>query len=236
MSRWKVRRVWDVEDVDDEEDEHSVDHQDLMNTIKNLLGVPEELGNSTKEWNVQIDESSSWYVQANDSPPFYVKKLYDIDGELDESEEECNFGDFDILQEIKGITEEADHRFKELYYDCTYQGGPKERAFTQPDDWVLPMEKTNREPTWKSKRDWSVNEGESQLDSIPPPDEKDGEEERAAEPEVDTEAESSIDGSQRRYSVRAFARPNGWISPLEQEKPQPREWKVKKKWSDDGED
>ena len=70
--RWKVKRVWDVEDVDDEEEEYSVDHEDLMETIKSLLGVPEQFGQTSEEWDVKIDSDSPWEVDGTkDSPPWY---------------------------------------------------------------------------------------------------------------------------------------------------------------------
>jgi hypothetical protein len=42
--KWIAKRVWDIEDIDNEEPEYEVDHPRLMDGIRDLLCVPEDLG------------------------------------------------------------------------------------------------------------------------------------------------------------------------------------------------
>lgn len=93
--KWIAKRVWDVEDKDDEEPEYEVDHTCLMEGVRGLLGIPEEWGTTTDEWQVNIDESDPWETAADkDSAPNFpsrpkggnqdslsVEKVVDIDGQ-----------------------------------------------------------------------------------------------------------------------------------------------------------
>lgn len=97
--KWIAKRVWDMEDRDDEEPEYEVDHWCLMHGIRGLMGIPEEMGMTSEEWQVNIDESDPWDMSANkDSAPklpkrtrdnyrpqLSVQKLFALDGQYEES-------------------------------------------------------------------------------------------------------------------------------------------------------
>ena len=115
--RWKVKRVWDIEDVDDEEPEYLVEHSDLMTSVRDLLGVPNDLGGTSQEWQISIDESNPWDNAAkNDSPPapprksiFSVKKVYDIGGELDGSDSSISLDVLEFNNKIQEIAINTNH-------------------------------------------------------------------------------------------------------------------------------
>ena len=120
---WKLKRVWDVEDVDDEEPEYEVDQSDLMSSIRELLGVPEDLGATPEEWEVDIDETSPW-DNAGDKdsplapprrPAFYVKTVYDVEGQLDGSEPSITLNELDFENQIQHIAESTDHNMVPEY-------------------------------------------------------------------------------------------------------------------------
>lgn len=115
--RWKVKRMWNVEDVDDEEDELSVDHEDLMDTIKSLLGVPEHFGHTSEEWDVKIDAESPWEIDGEkDSAPWYLKRVYDIDGEIessDEDDEEISLSTGHMTEAMKNMFDSNDNVYNE---------------------------------------------------------------------------------------------------------------------------
>lgn len=75
--QWKVKRVWDVEVVDDEEVEHCVDHENLMDKIRLLFGVPQHFGKIPEE--LDIDKVAK---------PWYIKRVFDIEGEIDSSDDD----------------------------------------------------------------------------------------------------------------------------------------------------
>jgi hypothetical protein len=98
--KWIAKRVWDIEDKDDEEPEYEIDHWYLMNGVRGLMGIPEEMGMTSDEWQVIIDESDPWEMAANkDSTPnlptrkrddhfraqLFVKMVVDVDGQCEES-------------------------------------------------------------------------------------------------------------------------------------------------------
>jgi len=163
--KWKVKRVWDVEDVDDEEPEYEVDHSELMSSVRDLLGVPEDLGSTSREWEIEIDERNPWMTAAErDAPPtppskpcFFVKTVYDIDGELDGSDSTVSLTGQDFANTIQDITDTTDHEnaVDEVKFDYTYHGGHKQRAFNRPDEWVSPQGSrgsgSNRR-SWKPKK------------------------------------------------------------------------------------
>eukprot|EP00339_Tiarina_fusa_P000305 CAMPEP_0117041964 /NCGR_PEP_ID=MMETSP0472-20121206/29260_1 /TAXON_ID=693140 ORGANISM="Tiarina fusus, Strain LIS" /NCGR_SAMPLE_ID=MMETSP0472 /ASSEMBLY_ACC=CAM_ASM_000603 /LENGTH=1012 /DNA_ID=CAMNT_0004753091 /DNA_START=238 /DNA_END=3273 /DNA_ORIENTATION=+ len=113
---WMIKRVWDQEDADDKEQEHLVDGVDLMGSIRDLLGVPELAGNDELDFMEQQDEEeeegSANKDDNNDeeddpSKQFFMKMVYDIGGEVDESADECRFCKMGLAQEIKQILEET---------------------------------------------------------------------------------------------------------------------------------
>jgi hypothetical protein len=114
---WKVKRIWDNEDIDDEEPEYQVDHSDLMSSIRELLGVPEDLGSTTDDWEVNIDETSPWDNTGDKDSPlappckpvFRVKTVYDVEGQLDGSEPSISLTETDFESKIHDITEYTDH-------------------------------------------------------------------------------------------------------------------------------
>jgi hypothetical protein len=72
--KWRVKRVWNVAAVDEREMEHSVDDNELMNKVKVLLGVPSEPArNGDGMLSSRYDSSASKWS---------VKKVYDVDGEI----------------------------------------------------------------------------------------------------------------------------------------------------------
>ena len=44
-----MKRVWEVKSVDDREIEYVVDHSDLESSIRDLLGVPVDLGRNSQK-------------------------------------------------------------------------------------------------------------------------------------------------------------------------------------------
>lgn len=162
--KWKVKRVWDVEDVDEDEPEYEIDHADLTLSVRDLLGVPDDHSNTSSVRCVSFQDSNKWDVTTNrDAPPtkprqrsFSLKTFYDVDGDFDGSESSISLDDGQFIRKLSKIAESADHDnvVEEVEYDYSYNGGPKQRAFQRPDDWVSPQGSRQR-PTgrksWKTK-------------------------------------------------------------------------------------
>ena len=68
--KWIAKRLWDIEDKDDEELEYEIDHFCLMHGVRVLMGIPGEMGMTSDDWQVNIDESDPWEMTVNkDSAP-----------------------------------------------------------------------------------------------------------------------------------------------------------------------
>lgn len=79
--RWKVKRVWDVEVVDDKEVEHCVEHENLMDKLRLLFGVPHHLHKMSDKLDGSFDSESL-------ATPWYIKRVFDIDGEIESSDDD----------------------------------------------------------------------------------------------------------------------------------------------------
>lgn len=91
---WKVRRVWDVDAFDEKEEEHSVDDEELMLKVQELFGVPPGLGGEGLE-------------EGRNLAPFCIKRIYDMQGEIEEVEEGVELSLADMKIEIAFLAEEA---------------------------------------------------------------------------------------------------------------------------------
>jgi hypothetical protein len=168
--KWKVKRVWDIETIDEEEPEYEIDQEDLMYSIKDLLGVPNmseatlsklqnELG-STNRWNTTDSNNS-----APNKPvqrPFSVTTFFDVDGELDGSEATISLDVGQFVQEMKNITESADYDnvIEEVEYDYNDEGGLSNIGFQRPLSWVCPEQTSQKSygpKSWKSKNIQATN-------------------------------------------------------------------------------
>lgn len=168
--KWKVKRVWDVDDIDDAESEYEVDQLDLMSSIRDLLGVPDDLGATYSEWKVDIDESNPWETSAAKvvppllprKPIFTFETVYDVDGLHDGAEGCVEMTAFNFEFKIQSIIETTIHdgAAEEVQYEDSNPIEPKQRAFNRPDEWVLPQD-TRATPgrrSWKAKASQKVEE------------------------------------------------------------------------------
>jgi hypothetical protein len=89
---WKVRRVWAKENADEDKDEHDVNNEDLYTKIKNLVGAQ----HSPKDDLPKIPRRN-----------WNVKKIVEINGEVDESLPEESVHDDEIEQRVEAIAAEA---------------------------------------------------------------------------------------------------------------------------------
>jgi hypothetical protein len=116
--KWKVKRVWDVEDVDDKEPEYEIHQSDLMDSIRELLGVPEDFRTHSQEWDVEIEEIDPFHAsEGTDGPPttsrnapFIITKIYDIDGDFDGSEDSLSLDTSEFAATMRDIVATADHK------------------------------------------------------------------------------------------------------------------------------
>lgn len=100
--KWIAKRFWDIEDKDDEEPEYELEHWCLMHGVRGLMGIPEEMGMTSDEWDVSFVESNPWERTAtNDFSPnlprrsrednsvraaqLFVKTVIDVDGTCEDS-------------------------------------------------------------------------------------------------------------------------------------------------------
>ncbi len=200
--RWKVKRVWDVEDVDDEEEEYSVDHDDLMDKIKSLLGVPEQFGQTSEEWDIKIDNESPWEIDGKkDSAPWYVKRVYDIDGEIDSSDEEG--------ETILSIGRMAE-AIKKIVESCTNDSIQGSSSHPTSIDHDVLLVLTVDHPSAMASEIIERNEDTKQNEDV------------VAGPEF-----TSNQNKPWRHTVRAFARPDDWVSPVPMFKPKKKSYVVK---------
>jgi hypothetical protein len=167
--KWKVKRVWDVEDVDDKEPEYEVDHSNLMSSIRDLLGVPDDLDQTTQEWQVNIDESNPWDAAGEkDLPPsparkptFFVETVYDISGQHAGSDPYLEMSELAFVTKFGDVAECADHDSPidqdDDEFDDSNQGRPKQRALPAviwPEERAPPRhyQGTPDKRTWKDNR------------------------------------------------------------------------------------
>jgi hypothetical protein len=102
--KWMLKRVWYVEEMDEKEEEHTVDHGELVTSIQKLCGVPAE---NLDNCNLQVTDEDSV------SSPWFIQKIYDIEGEQANCEEEVVCTADAMVKEMNIISEEADHTVRE---------------------------------------------------------------------------------------------------------------------------
>ena len=92
---WRVRRMWNVDDLDQHEVEHAVEGGDLIGVVKVLLGVSssEEVRNENGDILTYDPESTLWKA----------KTVYDVEGEIDESSKTQNLNEAMFHMAIKEI-------------------------------------------------------------------------------------------------------------------------------------
>ena len=165
--KWKVKRVWNAEEADDKEEEHTVDNEDLFGKVKDLLGVP-----------------SSDVNDEDMKAPWKIRKVIDVDGEVEESESESSLEESDMLHHFQNMATDCQEEFLDEDdaeddevndEDYEFSGSSisntdkhKERAFNRPDHFVSPMNasivKADSKRTWKVKREWTVDDLEEKTD------------------------------------------------------------------------
>ena len=256
--KWKVKRVWNVEEADDKEEEHTVDNDDLFGKVKDLLGVPPA--------DVNNEDMKA---------PWKIRKVIDVDGEVEESESESSLEEGDMIQHMNSMASECEDEFFANEDDDEYGHDEeeedededlessrssigdkhRERAFNRPDCFVSPMNAAFVSPTksprkFKVLREWTVDETENEVENS-----KEVESNVDAEPVPGTSQTSLAPASftpnfkamktvpnYRRSSTgdihkeRAFNRPDCFVSPMNVPFVSPakaRKWKVKREWSVD---
>lgn len=93
--KWKVKRVWNVEEADEKESEHFVSSPELMTTIRNLFGAK-----GKAEWKVrEIEYSNLWWN---------MQRVYTTaDGDFDGCDSELPFNFEGMESEIETIVQEG---------------------------------------------------------------------------------------------------------------------------------
>ncbi|KAL3933533.1 MAG: hypothetical protein SGARI_003685, partial [Bacillariaceae sp.] len=109
---WRVKRVWNVDQIDEHEEEHIVQDGLLMDKVKELLCVPSE------EANEQYDPSESHWR---------FNKVYDLNGEVQEQSRSQKADEEGLLG---GIDEVA-----ELDAKWTFEEGTGEIDFHDDGEW-----------------------------------------------------------------------------------------------------
>lgn len=206
--KWKVKRVWDVEDVDDEESEIEVHHSDLMNSVRELLGVPEEFGTRSQEWDIEIDEFDPFQSCADmDSPPtiprkapFFIKKIWDVDGQLDGSESSMSLDNDEFVNKMKDITETANHEnsMDGINYEGLGHSEPDQSPVIRPEKPPTSAELPQM-PTPKHEIVFAEEDKEKKGDHDERSDQKKTKEQNRPR---------SIDGKP------VYLGPDGWFAPL----------------------
>lgn len=123
--RWRVKRVWDDQVLDQREKDRIIPDEDLLNTVKNLSGLPalpprhleaahslsSALGEEnytpagTVGGNLKTGEADDVSLGENWS----IKKFYDIDGEIIEEfyVSDGSLDETDMLNEIEALAKET---------------------------------------------------------------------------------------------------------------------------------
>eukprot|EP00538_Stauroneis_constricta_P000164 CAMPEP_0119563616 /NCGR_PEP_ID=MMETSP1352-20130426/24050_1 /TAXON_ID=265584 /ORGANISM="Stauroneis constricta, Strain CCMP1120" /LENGTH=1015 /DNA_ID=CAMNT_0007612245 /DNA_START=111 /DNA_END=3155 /DNA_ORIENTATION=+ len=238
---WRVKRVWGVAQLDELEVVHEVDDADLFDEIRALLGVP-------------FDERMK-QVEA-DVRQWHVKKVYDVDGIIDESESEASMDDGDLRAGFQALSDEAsmadwedslstiqgldDLTLVDIRGIAARLGGGAE---TQP------ATTTKTEAAAAAAAAASSTEAAAVAAAMPPQSSKQviKKTEPELEPELELQAAAASGGDWRESSFssihaqRAYCRPDDWVSPQENrfkknKKANGRGWKVKKMWDATEED
>lgn len=91
---WRVRRVWDNPKLDSLEKDRIIPDEDLLNTLKNLSGLPAIPTDQLLEHANKVAETS------NTKPllPWSIQKVYDIDGEI--MDELCSLSEVSVEEGV----------------------------------------------------------------------------------------------------------------------------------------
>jgi hypothetical protein len=167
--RWKVKRVWEVKSVDDREIEYVVDHSDLESSIRDLLGVPVDLGRNSQEGQVKMGENNPWDTAADKDVPlalhrnstFSVTTVFDTEGQIDGSEPSMSMDETFFETKIQDIVKNTDHNdaVEELDYNYSDGSDLTKMTFGGPNDSMspLPSPKAAWNPKTKSKHAMSTS-------------------------------------------------------------------------------
>jgi hypothetical protein len=99
---WKVKRVWNVKEVDEQEYEHNVKNEDLFSTVKSLLGAEDAKGSNSAPASEAAAKGTPWHLQ----------KFMDVDGQVEESDEEVFLKEEDMEMEMTtALVEECQDEF-----------------------------------------------------------------------------------------------------------------------------
>ncbi|KAG7338043.1 hypothetical protein IV203_006736 [Nitzschia inconspicua] len=133
--KWKVKRVWDVDDVDADELEYEVEYSDLMFSIRDLLGVPNDLGGGNP-WDTSADKDMP--PELPHKPTFTVETVYDVGGHRDGGELCVEMTAATFVSKMNDIIGTTDHNLaaEDVQSDHSNTGGPQQRTFVPPVAWV----------------------------------------------------------------------------------------------------
>lgn len=123
--KWRLRRVWRIPDVDDHEEDHEeVDESNLLEKVKELLGVPEE------NLHDQVHGTSSMYDPKMSD--WKTKKVYDVDGLILRESKSQNVNEQGLITAFREISMEARilPATPQLLFDDE-TNGIKERGMTE---------------------------------------------------------------------------------------------------------
>lgn len=87
---WRVRRVWDNPRLDSLEKDRIIPDEDLLNTLKNLSGLPAIPTELLLEHGNKVAETAD----AKPLLPWSIQKVYDIDGEI--MDELCSLSEISL--------------------------------------------------------------------------------------------------------------------------------------------
>ncbi len=118
--RWKVKRVWYVDEIDEQEKEHEVESSDLMNKVKELLGVPTASSTAEAEYDAA---ASNWKV----------KKVIDAEGQVQEESKTQKMDEGEVLVNMTEMEKEYD----EVIGKWAYHGDDEGQEGEDPD-WQVP--------------------------------------------------------------------------------------------------
>ncbi|KAL3935206.1 MAG: hypothetical protein SGBAC_009227 [Bacillariaceae sp.] len=91
-SKWKLKRVWNLEEMDEQEKEHTVQRAEVMPSVKELCGVPA---------NINLKDMGS-------GTPWVIQKVNFIDDEEIDPGDEVAFTADDMMKEMEIITSKID--------------------------------------------------------------------------------------------------------------------------------
>jgi hypothetical protein len=119
--RWKVKRVWYVDEIDEQEREHEVESSELMNKVKELLGVPTASSTAEAEYDPTV---SNWKV----------KKVIDVEGRVQEESKTQIMDETEVLVNMT----EMEKDYREVNGKWAYHEDDEGQEEEGGTDWQVP--------------------------------------------------------------------------------------------------